>query len=131
MAITSAITYGNNICHYKCGPKCTTVYKTICQKLWQKLLPQYLDITLFSMLYGLTPAITKHVNICVQYCKTHITHTPSWIIIILGKHFPQTRRSHDRDLAKACLSNQNLSPVLEKIDLIHVYRYPNLLLSKV
>ena len=64
MATTSAITnVGQNIPQY---------IKPSAKSCGKKLLPQYLDITLFSMLYGLTSAITKHVNICVQYCKTHI-----------------------------------------------------------
>ena len=65
MATPSAITnVGQNI------PQYTKPSAKSCGK--KKILTQYLDITLFSMLYGLTPAITKHVNICVQYCKTHI-----------------------------------------------------------
>ena len=42
----------------------------------------------------------------VQYCKTHIFPHTILVIIILGKHFPQTRRSLDRDQAKACLLNK-------------------------
>ena len=71
--------------------------------MWQVLLPQWL------------------MSIYVSNIARHtFTHTPSWVIIILEKHFPQIRRSHARDLAKACLSNQNLSSVLEKINLIHI-----------
>ena len=42
----------------------------------------------------------------VQYCKTHIFPFTILVIIILGKHFPQTRRSLDRDQVKACLLNK-------------------------
>ena len=42
----------------------------------------------------------------VQYCKTHIFPYTILVIIILGKHFPQTRRSLDRDQVKACLLNK-------------------------
>ena len=48
-------------------------------------------------------ALTYYVKIGVQYCKTHIYPYTILGIIIMGKHFPQTRRSHDRDLAKAWL----------------------------
>ena len=56
MATTSAITnVGQNMPHYT---------KQSAKKLWQKKhLPHYLDITLSLMLYGLTSAIIKHVNI--------------------------------------------------------------------
>ena len=65
MATTSAITnVGQNMPQYT---------KQSAKSCGKKHLPQYLDITLSSMLYGLTPAIMKHVNICVQYCKTPYT----------------------------------------------------------
>ena len=43
----------------------------------------------------------------VQNCGTHIFPHTTLVIIILGKHFPQTRRSLDRDQTKACLPNKN------------------------
>ena len=44
----------------------------------------------------------------VQNYVTHIFPYTILVIIILGKHFPQTRRSLDRDQMKACLPNKNL-----------------------
>ena len=43
----------------------------------------------------------------VQNCGTHIFPYTILVIIILGKHFPQTRRSLDRDQTKAFLPNKN------------------------
>ena len=50
----------------------------------------------------------------VQNCWTHIFPYTILVIIILGKHFPQTRRSLDRDQAKACLPNKKLVLLLRK-----------------
>ena len=64
MATTSAITnVGQNMPQYT---------KQSAKSCGKKHLLQYLDITLSTMLYGLTPAKIKCVNICVQYCKRHI-----------------------------------------------------------
>ena len=47
--------------------------------------------------------------------KSKLTHIHHHVLENnLDQHFPQTRRSHDRDLAKACLSTKICS-VLEKI----------------
>ena len=43
----------------------------------------------------------------VQNCGTHIFPYTILVITIFGKHFPQTRRSLDRDQMKACLPNKN------------------------
>ena len=64
-----------------------------------------LDITLY---YGLTSAITQYGKWVSNITRHTFSRTPFWFIIILGKHFPQTRRSLDRDQAKACLPNKNV-----------------------
>ena len=54
----------------------------------------------------------------VQNCGTHIFPYNILVISTLGKHFPQTRRSLDRDQAKACLPNK-IGSVIEKINILH------------
>ena len=112
MATTSAITnVGQNMPQYT---------KTICQKLWQKHLPQYLDIMLSSILYGLTPAIMKHANIHVQYCKTHIYPYTIMGYNNPGKTFSSDQKKPRQRSGKCLSSNYILSSVLEKINLIHI-----------
>ena len=50
---------------------------------------------------------TNNENGCPKNVVTHIFPYNILVITILGKHFPQTRRSLDRVQAKACLLNKN------------------------
>ena len=112
--ITPATTfiYGNNISHYilaitsaiiNVGQNIPQYTKQSAKSCGKKHLPQYSDITFPNIIW----LNTCHNKICQYMCpifaRHTFTHTPSWVEIILGEHFPQTRRSHDRDLAKACL----------------------------
>ena len=112
--ITSATTfiYGNNISHnilaitsaiINVGQITPQYTKQSAKSCGKKHLPQYSDITSPNNIW----LNTCHNKICQYMCpiiaRHTFTHMLSWVEIILGKYFPQTRRIHNRDLAKACL----------------------------
>ena len=107
MAITSAIAYGNNICHYICGPKYATIIKYNVPKIVVKNNCHRFRYNKFHHDIWLNICHNMLWQMGVQYCKTHIFLYIILVIIILGKHFAQTRRSLDRDQVKACLLIKN------------------------
>ena len=87
MALTSAHNHGINICHSILG-------NIICQGNMDILIK-----------IGFTSAIKSFKIAIYAYLKFKGIPTPIHHLVLENnlEHFPQTRRSHDRNLVKACL----------------------------
>ena len=86
MAITSAIRFGKKICHSKLGNNIS-------------------QCNIINNKNGLTSAI-KIIELIICPIKLYGISTLIHHFVLennLVEHFSQTRRSHDRNLAKACL----------------------------
>ena len=86
---------------------CHNNLKQSAKNCGKKTIATDLDIILSIMTYGLTSAITCYGKWVSNIARHTFSHTPILGIIILGKHFPQTREAMT-EMRQKLSSNQKI-----------------------